>query len=998
MSDRANHDKRPPRQEWKANAFVRTLYTIWKILFAGLKIAAGALATVLLVVIVCGFVFVNILGEYLEDEVMTVAAVNLEDLELDKTSFIYYLDHEGEIQILQRIYSGTNRQWVYYEDIPEELIQACVAIEDKRFFEHQGVDWITTAKACISMFFGGSEFGGSTITQQFIKNYYGDDDVTVQRKVMEIFRAIAMEKTYDKEVIIEWYLNTVYFGEGCYGVKSAAANYFGKELQDMNVAELASLIGITNNPSLFRPYRTTLDKGGMTGAERNRVRQVNILFEMRNQGWLSEIEYRNALDYELVFKRGIEDEDRWVSCINEDCGYQGAVRTLLTQESMVGVNQYYCPKCSTQLTVTTDATQSVYSWYVDEVLDQVAKALAEADGIEASRIENWNTEAEKELRTMYRDKLARGGYHIYTPFNADVQAAVDSVYTDLSKIPTVQSGQQLQSAMVIVDNSTGDIVAMAGGVGEKTTFDAYNRATDAKLQVGSALKPLTVYAPAFELGVISPATVVDDLPLMYNDNSSFPKNDNFQYNYTRTIWRGIVSSVNAIAVNTLDRLGLETAYDYGKNKFAISDLTDYYPTSSGSILTDVGYSPLGMGALTVGATVRDVTCAYATLANDGVYREGRVWTKVYDSYGNLVLSNEQDSWQVIGEKALNYLNYCLDSAVASGTGTAADLYAELGIDVAGKTGSTSSFKDRYFAGFTGHYTAAVWCGFDTPEQIVLTNVYTNPAARLWRAVMVQVHENLETVPLYDDTGMISVTVCLESGKLTSEACTCDIRGNAVGRIQTVLVYPEDAPTEFCDKHIIMDYCSIGGCTANEYCQKFASVGAISLQQKSLVKFTQSRLDQMLEAEDNGLLSVYLRDDYIYLVDDSGNPTAFYGVHGGLNAGVEYPCKVCTVHTQAAWEKFLVDNPWIENGQPKPEEPTEPEENPDDNTESGDDSGTEENPDENTDPGENSGENTDADNGTDPENPTEGGSEGEEEDNTEAGNSWFEDLMDSLFGD
>ena len=922
MEENSKRPKRMPRQDWHPNAFVRALHIAWKIALSVLKVVGGAVATVLLIGIVCGFVFVNILGEYLEDDIMSIAAVNLEDLELDKTSFIYYVDGEGEIQILQQIYSTTDRQWVYYEDIPEDLINACVAMEDKRFFEHQGVDWITTAKACLSMFFGGSEFGGSTITQQFIKNYYGDDSVTVQRKVMEIFRAIAMEKTYDKEVILEWYMNTVYFGEGCFGVKSAAANYFGKELQDMNTAELASLIGITNNPSLYRPYRTSLDNGGLNGAERNRVRQLNILDQMLEQGYLTNETYAQAVSYEMVFKRGINAEDRWAKCDNTECGYQGAVRTLISEESIVGNIVYSCPECNEQITVTTDASQSVYSWYVDEVIDQVARELALADGVE-----EWTTE----ISINYRNKLGRGGYHIYTPYDADVQAAVDAVYTDLKQIPTVQSGQQLQSGITIVDNSTGDIVAMAGGVGEKTEFDAFNRATDATLQIGSAIKPLTIYARAFDLGIITPATVMDDLPLMYNDDKPWPRNDNRQYNYSRTIWKGIVSSINAVAVNTLDRLSLQGSYDFAKNQFGLSTLTDNHVTSSGSILTDVAYAALGLGALTDGVSVRDVTCAYATFANGGTYREGRVWTKVYDSYGSLVLNNEQDSRTILGEKAVNYMNYCLDSGVASGTGWAADMYDALGMDVAGKTGSTSSDQDRYFVGFTGYYTAAVWCGFDIPEQIILEGNYSNPACRLWRKVMIQLHQNLETIPLYDDSNMVQVTICLDSGKLATEACNCDIRKTSdFTRTESVLVMKEDVPKQFCDAHVMMHYCTVGGCVANEWCEKFAAVGALLISEKALVKITEEKYSQILQAgsNNNGLTTNYTRDDYIYLVNSRGTPAAFHGFSGTLNEGLNFPYKVCTVHTQEAWEQFLAENPWIEGGGNQDDDPqqgTEPEE-------------------------------------------------------------------------
>ena len=223
------------RQEWNPHWSLKLLYMIFSVAGSVLKIAVGAAATVLLIVLICGTVFVGTLGDYLQEDILTEAADwSLDDYDLEQTSFIYYVDNHGDIQLLQQIYTTTDRQWASIDEIPEDLIHAAVAIEDKRFYEHQGVDWITTMKACLNMFFGGDEqFGGSTITQQFIKNHTGEKSVTVQRKVMEIFRAQIFEREYDKDLIMEYYLNEIYLGRGCYGVKSAAAEYFGKELRNL---------------------------------------------------------------------------------------------------------------------------------------------------------------------------------------------------------------------------------------------------------------------------------------------------------------------------------------------------------------------------------------------------------------------------------------------------------------------------------------------------------------------------------------------------------------------------------------------------------------------------------------------------------------------------------------------------------------------------------------------------------------------------------------------
>ena len=226
---------RSPRQKWEPHWLIKLLMTLWNVVWSLARIAIGAAATVLLILLICGTVFVGILGNYLQDDILAEAADwSVEDYDLERTSFIYYVDNNGDIQQLQQIYTTTDRQWASLEEIPQAMVDAAIAIEDKRFYEHQGVDWITTVKACLNMFFGGDDqFGGSTITQQFIKNHTNQKSVTVQRKVMEIFRAQLFEREYDKDLIMEYYLNEIYLGRGCYGVKTAAAEYFGKELQTL---------------------------------------------------------------------------------------------------------------------------------------------------------------------------------------------------------------------------------------------------------------------------------------------------------------------------------------------------------------------------------------------------------------------------------------------------------------------------------------------------------------------------------------------------------------------------------------------------------------------------------------------------------------------------------------------------------------------------------------------------------------------------------------------
>jgi len=910
MANENNNGKKRKvfRQSWKMGPWLKLFHSAWTAVYSVIKVVLAALATVMVIGIVCAVVFAGLLAGYLEGEIIPQAGVQIEGFGLNQNSNAYYYDKEGNIQVLQKIYAVTDAEWADFDEIPEDLIHAAVAIEDKRFFEHQGVDWFTTLKAGINMFVGsGSQFGGSSITQQLIKNVLllkdsSADDVTVQRKILEIFRATELERRYDKNTIIEYYLNYIYLGNRCTGVKSAAEKYFGKELEDLTTAECAALISITNNPSLFNPYRTNLDSEGMTGMEQNKIRMTNTLWVMRNEGWLTEDEYQEALAQEIVLKDGVDPQDRNGDCPNESCRYHGKVGTFVKKSD----NIYYCPICGVATAIGENASQEVYSWFMDVVLEDVAKVMADRDRVE------WNDVT----KDLYKKLIAQSGYHIYTTLDYDVQQAVDRIYKDLSQIPETKSVQQLQSGIVIIDNSTGDIVAMAGGVGDDKGFDDWNRATDAKLQPGSSLKPLTIYAPAFELGVITPATVITDLPIRYNavlnkdgvpqldgtGNSilnPFPKNDDRKYSYSKSILKGIMQSVNGIAVNTLDKIGLTYSYNFAKEKFGLSTLTDRYVNSQGTVFSDVDWSPLAMGAPTIGVTVRDMATAYATFPNNGTYRTARTFTKVLNSDGKTVLLNEQESRDIIGAKALNYLNFCLDQAAQSGTGWAADISGQ---DVAGKTGTTASLKDRWFCGFTDYYTAAVWCGYDLPEQIVMSG--SNPAAQLFKKVMQPIHQGLPRVPLYDGSEFVKVNICLDSGKVATDACYMDPRHSSVSRVENCTVMKEDMPTETCDKHVVVDFCTSCDCVATQYCRNFATVGETTIVKKALVKMTQEEVDKIVLASKHGLNAGFKRDDYVYLVDAEGNPVAFYGMDGTNNFGLNEPYIVCTVHTQQAWREYV----------------------------------------------------------------------------------------------
>ena len=887
-NERQDDIRRVTRQSWVPSKPLLVLRGSWNVIYSLLKIVLGALATVLAITAVCLFVFVGLLADYLDsDTIAENSEVVMGDFDQSGNSVMYYKDSNGDIQVLQRLHAETDEDWATYDEIPEHLVHAAVAIEDHRFFEHQGVDWIPTIKACVSMFVGGREFGGSSITQQLIKNLYLEydksaDDVTVQRKVLEIFRATEFEKRYDKKFIMEWYLNKIYLGERCKGIKPAAAEYFGKELEDLNAAECAALISITNNPSLFNPYRTGLDNykdEQLTGMERNKRRREDTLYMMKQYGWLTEEEYAQALiDSEnLTLKRGIDEADRYSDCINENCGYHGKVGTFIEKSD----GKTYCPECGQPTTVGNDASREVYSWFVDVVLEDVAKYYCERGGVD------WAT-AGQDAREDFKRLVCQSGLHIYTTFDMTVQKQVDKIYTDLDEIPDTDSIQQLQSGIVVIDNESGDIVAMAGGVGEKVDHDAYSKATDAKLQPGSSIKPLTVYAPAFELGALNPASVVADLPMFYVNNSPFPRNSDREYSYSRTILSAVIDSVNAVAIRGIDIMGREYSFNFAKEKFELSTLVKEYTNSTGKIFTDVDWAPLGLGAPTVGVTVRDMGTAYATFANNGTYRDSRTYTLIYDNDGNLVHNNEQRSKQILSPKTVDYINYCLDNAVDTGTGRYAD-FKGYDYDICGKTGTTTSAKDRWFCGYTKQYTAAVWTGYDHPEAI--TGVSGgNVACQLWRKVMEPLHKNLDSEVMYNADNFVSVKVCLDCGKKATSACTIDVRTQEHGlsRVESVRVYPEDVPQEECDCHVVVDYCTD--------CRAVANSGCPNVVTRSLVKVTQSKVNDIIKASNYGLWSSCKRENYIYLVDKKGNPIPFYGFNNDKNSGLSLPYVSCYQHS------------------------------------------------------------------------------------------------------
>lgn len=626
-------------------------------------LVAKIVVTVLLVILTTTLLLACVFAFYVKTCLTEDIDVSLSDYQLSESSIIYCETSAGEYKELATLHGSENRIWVDLEDIPDYLVKALVAIEDHRFYEHKGVDWYRTVGAMFTMLTGGDDsFGGSTITQQLIKNLTGNKEVTVQRKLIEIFQALEFEKKYDKDEIIEWYLNAVYFGEGCDGIYTAAQKYFGKEPSQLTLAESASIVGIVNLPTYYSPFYSE---------ENNKERQETVLRRMYELGYISYDEYEEAKNEQLVFTRSDNEV----------------------------------------------ADQEIYSYYVEAVIKDVTEDLMEQKGISQGTA---------------RQLLYNGGYRVYSCLDPYIQECVDNVYLDVENFPKPYraNDQQLQSAMVIMDPYTGEVVAMSGGVGEKTGNLVLNRATDALRAPGSSFKPLAVYAPAIELGLITPSTLVNDAPreeVEMSQNQWYPNNSDFKYRGIIDIATGVRLSLNTVAAQVLDKLGLDASTNFLKNKLGITSL----------VPDDYNYASLALGELTNGISVLEMAQAYCTFDNSGIFTEARTYSRVTDAAGNIVLDNQPKTHVAMKSSTATNITSLLFSAANYGTGSESIFSGQA---IAGKTGTSSYNWNRWFAGYTPYYVGVVWTGFDQPEQMY---VYGNPAAQVWRRVMQQVHAGLE---------------------------------------------------------------------------------------------------------------------------------------------------------------------------------------------------------------------------------------------------------------
>ncbi len=591
--------------------------------------------------------------------------------------------------------SGTQSIPVAFEELPEDLLHAFIAMEDKRFYTHKGVDMKRTLHAAwdYAVSRGEASFGGSTITQQVVKNLTGNAERTPERKLTEMFCAWDLEKQVSKEEILEVYLNIVHLGSGCSGVGAAAKEYFGKSVSKLTLCECATLAAVTSNPSYYHPRNHP---------ENNRKRREIVLSQMLAQGYISNAEYRDAMQEEPV---------------------------ILPK-----------PERATPMT----------SWYAETVMADVLRDLQERRGM--------TREAATRL-------LSSGGLLIETCMDARLQSVLTAYYEDTGHFPQ-DTGGGPQSAMIVMDPYSGEVLALVGAIGKKESYYPQNYATQTRRPAGSTIKPIGVYAPALKNGEITWGSVFEDEPQAEIGGRPWPSNADGVYRGRVTLREGIASSLNTVAVQVAEKIGVDAAFDFMKNTLHMQSLLPPEKGSAG----DMTLASVALGQQSRGVTLREVTAAY-TAFGEGIYHAPITYRRVIDTKGNVMLENKTQGERVLSVEDAAIMTKLLESVTEDGTAKGLHL-KEDGISVAGKTGTTQESCDKWFVGYTPRLLCGVWMGYDYPKP--LDSAWGNPCLYIWDDVMTELENCYGKYPEKTEfavpKGLVSVKICPETGEVASPGC------------------------------------------------------------------------------------------------------------------------------------------------------------------------------------------------------------------------------------
>ena len=694
----------------------------------------------------------------------------------DKTSFIY--DSQGN---LITDYKGTeDRIMVSIDEIPEMLQNAFIAVEDARFYEHNGVDVKRIVGALVANFTSGSTQGGSTITQQLIKQTVLSSEQSYKRKLQEAYLAMELETRYTKKQILESYLNTIFLGGSYYGVRVAAYGYFGKSLDQLTLRECAMLAGLTRSPNYYNPRSNfyTRNTEGSSTPDITNNRTDYVLRQMRENGLITAQQYNAALDRSTA---------------------------SVLEKSPASTDMY------------------AYPHYVEYAISDVVDTFLDLNGLEDTSANRYAME----------NKLRTGGYSVYLCLDTEIQEIVEDTLANWSNYPRLRDPsdkvyqsrnsdgtyteiEQPQAAACVFDYRTGELKAIVGGRYKPTTRKTLNRASGMTMPVGSSIKPLTVYAPAIDLGA-SPASIAYNMPVPISGWKDSSGKDSWPKNYGGGGYKGPQSFRNALR-NSYNTAAAQILMTY----VGVSRSVEYLHLM-GIPDKNINADPFGLALGSSGLTPVQMAVAFGTIANKGVYQQPLSFSRIVDSNGNVVVDmhQQQDRHQVFKPSTAYLVVDMLKEAVQSGTGTKAKISSQV---VAGKTGTNSDSKGVFFAGMTGWYSGSVWIGHDNYKALSSKATGGNAAAPLWQSFMEKIHKakNLDSREIIDGTpsdyNLVRVTTCGVSGQLATDACYNDVNG-----YKTITDYwsADSVPTAYCSMHKSVSVCTESGLLATDYCPSYS---------------------------------------------------------------------------------------------------------------------------------------------------------------------------------
>ncbi len=697
---RKNEDRKPPKKKKEHKGLTR-----FGIIFCS--------------ILLIGIVSVSTVGLYVlkntSDFVNGDVAIDLDEYKANQsqTTIMYTLDDDGNEIELIRLHGEENRIWVNLDEMPENLQNAFIAIEDERFKKHSGVDWRRIISVMIVPENAGQ--GGSTITQQLIKNLTGEREVTYIRKFREIRNALNLEKHYSKETILEAYLNTLYLDAGCYGVQTASEHYFGKNVSELNLAECACLAAITKAPRDYDP---------IINPDNNEKRRNLCLDKMYELGFITKEEYDEAKDYHIVFTT----DDDYVP--KEDDNDKENVNS----DGMIDVNE------------NNAGGQEVQSYYIDYVIDKVI------DDLMKTRSYSYNDA----WRLVYY-----GGLKIHIAVDLDIQHKLEDIYYNRKGFPNAKNsfGELVQSCMVIMDY-TGRVLGIVGQAGPKEGARSLDIATDSKRSPGSSIKPLSIYSLAIDSDMYTWSyPKVQNYGIMLNGErwpQNFGGDNGSPYSY-ETIQRALAPSHNTVPAQILKKMGIDRSYEWLTENMKMSIDED-----------EKTYSSLAVGGMAHGVYAIEMCAAYTTFGTGGVYYEPYCYYTVTNSSNSVVYLTHNDSGeQVMDEGTADVMNKLLQTVTTDYDGTGRN-YRVTGFDMYAKTGTTSDEKDRWFIGATPYYVCAAWMGYSKhAEELDFT---TNYCGQLYQRIMNDIHKNLPSKSFEFSDDLVKMSYCTRTGKIASSAC------------------------------------------------------------------------------------------------------------------------------------------------------------------------------------------------------------------------------------